>query len=1327
MKKGSKRTIGSLLAGVMLVSTLFTNVFTTNIFAAANYTLWFEDSVAESGKIPAYTELSKDSSISVEFLADMEHYPQGDLDGHKAYRNSTKGNGATSQAPTSGNAIKLAPKANGVVSLEYYAPGAIFRYTQDTTGAMVDRRIEGITAMPYGFAVNAGYTYYIDTNKTSNLAFRSVTFIEDEEMAKDISVVPLDASSSQGDASIIFIDKTTGQEAARASSTDTSVKLLNGHEYTIESSDPSKEFLFFGKDSFVFSESMMTPAPDGGLWGDVDDDSSITKNDAVAILKFVLKNITDNFIAERADVNADSAISTKDATMVLQRALVDSYSFASEKELTKLEFTVENLLEVKVTGEITGTDASNVTSITFTNMNNAAVTKTISSSDISGSTYTVNLLPGDYKTSVVASNGFTTIDRVSVIRKSDVINNEIYLESPNPKFTAEVYKSVIDVPGDYDTLTDAMSAIKTMVRPAGEAITINLTADLQEQVNISESNLKINGNGHEITWYYSYGSQHYSTDSNGYYSEALFRDKFSKEGGKSSFWGGVVIVNGSNILMENLKIKNTFNYEVNDKQLEDGVEYFAAGGNGKWSTPEMAITKDTNVRSNTYRERANALAINGDNLEFYNCEIRSSQDTLGYNAGSSNHTYFKDCLIGGNTDYICGAGTMIFDNCTLEWFIEEGQSNLGYITAPKDIGPYLFRNCVITKSDNPNVTLDDSVKGTYGRPWGNYKEGDVTHAKAAAYFINTETNGTISDAGWTEMGGADPSGEGAKFYEYNNTAKGVPFKSTIGKDPTSEQVAQWSDNNAVVTSLLAGWTPVYLNSKTEDAPSVFILGDSTACDYDASTDVGYFYKRSGFGTGLKDYIGNGAKVVNLALSGRSSKNFAEGTANNNGTVDTLAVANYAKFKSDIKAGDYAIIAFAHNDEKADPVDAYRFTIPATTPGDYTQEGSFEKSLYDNYIKVAKDAGATPILATPIIRRNDSALSNNDLHNTPKGDYVAAIKALGVSAGVEVIDNFELSKTAYTNLTPGTAGAYTPATGSDQAIITGATGYAALHAASVSISVDNTHLNVYGAKYIASLMANDIKNNSKLAGLAKYVVSTTAPDKGAAHSMSYNQDWTQFDESVYVKSSIWKTSGDWDAAVFGNGTDADKITEDSHPNHDIVEITAGKEVQLFATANKGKIEGAADGFVMYFKEIPDGKDFELTAKATINNYGKDNQTAFGLIARDNVFTASSYKTSSDYALAGCAVQSSAANDVISRVGGSLVKDASALNSRDFNPGDVIDLKLSRTAGVFTAVVDGKTYTINNVDTSKVNTTSDFVGVCVTRSADVTFSDINLVLK
>ena len=87
---------------------------------------------------------------------------------------------------------------------------------------------------------------------------------------------------------------------------------------------------------------------------------------------------------------------------------------------------------------------------------------------------------------------------------------------------------------------------------------------------------------------------------------------------------------------------------------------------------------------------------------------------------------------------------------------------------------------------------------------------------------------------------------------------------------------------------------------------LFVIGDSTVCLFNDST---YFYPRYGYGTQLEKYL-NDFEVINLALSGRSSKSFK-------------LEENYQILINSLQEGDYLLIGFGHNDEKYD--DPIRFS------------------------------------------------------------------------------------------------------------------------------------------------------------------------------------------------------------------------------------------------------------------------------------------------------------------------------------------------------------------------------------------------------------------
>lgn len=103
--------------------------------------------------------------------------------------------------------------------------------------------------------------------------------------------------------------------------------------------------------------------------------------------------------------------------------------------------------------------------------------------------------------------------------------------------------------------------------------------------------------------------------------------------------------------------ENSFNRYLTDEEIEDGVTPAADTG-----LPQRKY--GTDVASKAATERATAMAVEADKVEFTNCAFLGSQDTL-YTGNSATSLYFKNCRIEGNTDYIFGDGDCVFDGCEL--------------------------------------------------------------------------------------------------------------------------------------------------------------------------------------------------------------------------------------------------------------------------------------------------------------------------------------------------------------------------------------------------------------------------------------------------------------------------------------------------------------------------------------------------------------------------------------------------------------------------------------------------------------------------------------
>lgn len=124
-----------------------------------------------------------------------------------------------------------------------------------------------------------------------------------------------------------------------------------------------------------------------------------------------------------------------------------------------------------------------------------------------------------------------------------------------------------------------------------------------------------------------------------------------------------------------------------------------------------------------------------------------------------------------------------------------------------------------------------------------------------------------------------------------------------------------------------------------DTPTIYIIGDSTAAEKNISNGS----TERGWGMVLQGFFDEGIRVENHAVNGRSTRSFY-----NEG--------RWKKVIDKVKPGDYVIIQFGHNDEKPQPD---RHTDVGTT---------FDAHLAQYAIET-KAKGATPILMSPVVRRN----------------------------------------------------------------------------------------------------------------------------------------------------------------------------------------------------------------------------------------------------------------------------------------------------------------------------------------------------------------------
>ncbi|HVT71723.1 MAG TPA: rhamnogalacturonan acetylesterase, partial [Lacunisphaera sp.] len=219
----------------------------------------------------------------------------------------------------------------------------------------------------------------------------------------------------------------------------------------------------------------------------------------------------------------------------------------------------------------------------------------------------------------------------------------------------------------------------------------------------------------------------------------------------------------------------------------------------------------------------------------------------------------------------------------------------------------------------------------------------------------------------------------------------------------------------------AGWHPA-------PPPTIHLAGDSTMAD---KPDLDY--PERGWGQAFRELVRPPWRLVNHAANGRSTKSFRD-----EGRWDRLL--------QQLKADDWVIIEFGHNDEKKE--DPARYADPAT---------AYPANLR-RFVADVRAHGAHPVLATPVVRRDWRADGSfGDTH----GAYLAAVRAVAAAEKVPLLDLESLTRKLETEL--GVEGSkrlhmiFAP--GADPHFPAG-------HA-------DNTHYVESGARAVAQLAAREL--------------------------------------------------------------------------------------------------------------------------------------------------------------------------------------------------------------------------------------------------------------
>lgn len=255
--------------------------------------------------------------------------------------------------------------------------------------------------------------------------------------------------------------------------------------------------------------------------------------------------------------------------------------------------------------------------------------------------------------------------------------------------------------------------------------------------------------------------------------------------GSINKWGtagcATLIVEARDFTARDMTIENAFDYLGNDAKPAD----------------DKTRVKDT---------QAVALMTSGsaDRCAFFNVRVAGYQDTLLVNAGRS---YFRDCQIAGNVDFIFGGGIAAFDHCDIVCRprAKPGLTPpLGYVSAPstsiQQKYGLVFLNCRILRESDQVPPQSFPL----GRPW--HPSGDP-EAIGQAVYIDCFMDVQVAPEGWASMSSTRNGEriwfkpEDSRFFEYRSSGPGA-LVSDKRRQLSDAQAADYT-----LPKILGDWQP----------------------------------------------------------------------------------------------------------------------------------------------------------------------------------------------------------------------------------------------------------------------------------------------------------------------------------------------------------------------------------------------------------------------------------------------------------------------------------------------------------------------------------------
>ena len=1168
------------------------------------------------------------------------------------YSNSSKTDAVNVQlAVKAGDIVTFAVSSNGTASDVVWRSPSGEKTTQTYSGASSQAQL-----MTFYAAEDGMYTLYSTTEKL--VVARILR--ERPTMVTVSGAITAPQGADLSGASLVFTNDLTGQ-VTKTSINNGSYSVMLSEQYGYNVSLEGANGYIVGATDFLelANEAGNTSFPVDIIGVElIEVSGSLADLTAEAAAKLELKFTSDAIYVPEITINASEISYTakfeKDVTYQVAASGVDDYTLdttevtVAQAGTRDIHFTKKDVYAVNITLEGPSAEEAKNVKLTFTRVD--PQTGEADKNYVYSYTGTENiaLRDGQYRVEAVLA-GYTQKPTADVKVNGAAVDKTIVMQSDKAEEVI-AYKAQITVGsnGDYQTINDALDAVRRMNREDGQRVTISIAPGNYEEmlvidvadvtlenasatpsIALKDQGVNIDENAVRITSYYGHGYTYYSMGADCKYDADLLAA--NKENGYPSFvnpgsgttsgsyWNATVSVNANGFQAKGIIFENSFNQYVSAKAAEDVIVKQSSAKEGTTPRAGMAVG-DVTVQDKAYVERAAALAIynNNSDIVFDNCKFVGRQDTLY--GGKNVYAEFNQCSVYGGTDYIFGGMTAIFNQCDLVFNTSDDKNDVGYITAAQQTTGrgYLMYECHVT-STVPGVDTAStytSKPGYFGRPWAaNTSEVvfyNTTIDAADEYWVSNANikapgKSLIAAEGWNDT----LSGQSAGMYEYGTTEKATDYSAARVAWATKLDTPVLNDGTAI--TLEAFRKPAVIEGLYKiDLSAGLKKGTTYEGGISVLEDMPY---KAVSGTG--DVIG-GVTYAGYVAGGNNPKADGANCAGNVPQTGSALILNAEKdgklkIAMKINSGKTVYLVDATDDTI---VDEYKNSGSASEFADksykvekghtyYFYGGGTKVPMYaitvDYREPIAWEEIAAPVLGTPAV---DNKAGTITVPYTAQvgGRYADAIEIKMMSGG-SIVDTI----TATAEGSEGTV-TFTPAfvLPMKAPVIIGAENQGG---GTVKLSwKEVTEADSYKV-YLDGVLTKEgiTKPFYRFTGLTvgqTYTFAVVAV-RGADADVS---------EKAEIKQTVTADSEkSWHYAAFGSGVDT---------KNNGYTVNEDGSITLRSQGTKGKLVPAStDGLAFYYTTIdPEKENFVLSADVTVDTWKFTNgQEGFGLMAADNVGT------------------------------------------------------------------------------------------------------------